>query len=299
MKLGNYDSPGDHPAGRARGAISRMGEGQAESNETVSSHLLVQRALPVFTLWRREVIRFVRQRSRVTGAFAQPLVFWLLLGGGLNASFRPAGAPSGTNYVEYFYPGTIALVLLFTAIFATISTVEDRKAGFLQGVLVAPVPRWSIVLGQALGGTTLAVLQGALFMLLAPLLGIALSFAALAATLAVMTIVALALTSLGLIIAWRMESTQGFHAIMNLILIPIWLLSGAFFPATGAPAPLRWLMLINPLTYGMAALRRCLYLRNPTAAGAVPAMVPALLVSVAFCVVAFVMAARSAQRSVA
>jgi len=252
--------------------------------------------LPAVALWRREVVRFVRQRSRVTGAFAQPLVFWLLLGGGLNASFRPAGA-AGTNYVEYFYPGTIALVLLFTAIFATISTVEDRREGFLQGVLVAPVPRWAIVLGQALGGTTLAVLQGALFMLLAPFLGIHVTLVSFVATLLVMTIVALALTSLGLIIAWRMESTQGFHAIMNLILIPIWLLSGAFFPAAGAPAPLYWLMTLNPLTYGMAALRRCLYMSNPVAAGPVPAMLPSLVISSVFCAVAFFVAVRTASRS--
>lgn len=254
-------------------------------------------ALPVFALWRREAVRFVRQRSRLTGAFAQPLVFWLLLGGGLNASFRPAGAPAGTNYVEYFYPGTIALVLLFTAIFSTISTVEDRHEGFLQGVLVAPVPRWSIALGQVLGGTTLAVVQGILFLALAPLAGIHLSLAAVAASIGVMIIIALGLTSLGLIIAWRMESTQGFHAIMNLILIPIWLLSGAFFPATGAPGPLRWLMLVNPLTYGMAALRRCLYLAQPLAAGAVPPLGTSLLISVVFCALAFWAAARSAERS--
>ena len=154
--------------------------------------------LPVVALWRREIVRFVRQRSRVTGAFAQPLVFWLLLGGGLNASFQPAGAAPGTSYVEYFYPGTIALVLLFTAIFATISTVEDRREGFLQGVLVAPVPRWAIVLGQALGGTSLAVLQGILFLLLAPLLGISLSFVSVLAMILVMLIVSLSLTSLGL-----------------------------------------------------------------------------------------------------
>jgi ABC-2 type transport system permease protein len=258
---------------------------------------MMQGLLPVFALWRREIVRFVRQRSRVTGAFAQPLVFWLLLGGGLNASFRPAGAAAGTNYVEYFYPGTIALVLLFTAIFATISTVEDRREGFLQGVLVAPVSRWSIVLGQALGGTTLAVVQGALFMLLAPFLGIHVTLGSFLATLVVMTVVALALTSLGLIIAWRMESTQGFHAIMNLILIPIWLLSGAFFPAAGAPAPLYWLMTLNPLTYGMAALRRCLYLSNPAAAGPVPALLPALVVSVVFCGVTFYAAVRTASRS--
>ncbi len=254
---------------------------------------------PIFALWRREVLRFVRQRSRVTGAFAQPLVFWLLLGGGLNASFRPAGAAPGTNYVEYFYPGTIALVLLFTAIFSTISTVEDRREGFLQGVLVAPVPRWAIVFGQALGGTSLAGLQGTVFLLMAPLLGIPLSLASVAATIGVMVVVALSLTSLGLIIAWRMESTQGFHAIMNLILLPIWFLSGAFFPATGTPALLHWLMTLNPLTYGMAALRQSLYLGKPAAAGAIPALAPSLAISVIFCIVAFVAAARSASRAAA
>jgi ABC-2 type transport system permease protein len=252
---------------------------------------------PIYTLWRREIVRFLRQRSRVTGAVAQPLVFWLLLGGGLNASFRPAGAASGTSYVVYFYPGTIVLILLFTAIFATISTVEDRKAGFLQGVLVAPVPRWAIVLGQALGGTTLAVLQGALLLLLAPLLGIALSPASLLASLAAMVIVGLSLTSLGLVIAWRMDSTQGFHAIMNLILLPIWFLSGAFFPPTGAPAPLQWLMAINPLTYGMAMLRRCLYLGDPTAAGPVPSLAVSSLVTVMFCALALWAATRIADRA--
>jgi len=192
--------------------------------------------LPIFALWRREMVRFVRQRSRVTGALAQPIVFWLLLGGGLNASFRPSGAPPGTNYVEYFYPGILLLlVLLFTAIFSTISTVEDRREGFLQGVLAAPVPRWAIVFGQALGGASLAVVQGMLLLCLAPVVGIPLSAASFLASAGVMIIVSLALTGMGLIIAWRMESTQGFHAIMNLILIPIWLLSGAFFPAIGAP----------------------------------------------------------------
>ncbi|HVN85108.1 MAG TPA: ABC transporter permease [Candidatus Binatia bacterium] len=253
--------------------------------------------LPVYTLWRREMVRFVRQRSRVTGALLQPLVFWLLLGGGLNASFRPAGSGDGLSYVAYFYPGMIALVLLFTAIFSTISTVEDRNAGFLQGVLVAPVPRWAVVLGQALGGATLAVAQGALCLLMAPLVGIALSPASVVATIVVMTIVAVGLTSLGLVIAWRMESTQGFHAIMNLILIPIWLLSGAFFPATGAPAPLKILMTLDPLTYGMAALRRTLYLADPGVVATVPPLLPSLAVSAAFGALALWGAARMAQRA--
>jgi len=251
---------------------------------------------PTLALVRREIVRFLRQRSRVTGALAQPIVFWLLLGGGLNASFQPAGAPSGISYVQYFYPGTLAMVLLFTAIFATISTVEDRKEGFLQGVLVAPIGRWEIVLGQCLGGTSLAVLQGGMCLAIAPLLGIPVTLMSLAATLGVITVIAIALNSLGLIIAWRMDSTQGFHAIMNLILLPIWVLSGALFPAEGAPAPLSWLMAANPLTYGVAALRRCLYLAEPGLAGDVPALLPSLAVTVAFAVVTFAAATVTANR---
>lgn len=217
----------------------------------------------VGTLWWREIIRFLRQRSRVTGAFAQPLVFWLLLGGGINASFRAPGALESGSYMAYFFPGVIAMVLLFTAIFATIAVVEDRQGGFLQGVLVAPVSRLSIVLGQALGCTTLAVGQGVLFLLLAPFVGF--SPTALGATLgvAVMVLVAFALANLGLVIAWRMDSTQGFHAVMNLLLLPMWILSGAFFPAAGAAGWLRWVMAINPLTYGVTALRRSLYVGGP------------------------------------
>ena len=226
----------------------------------------------VAALWWREIIRFVRQRSRLVGAFAQPLVFWVLLGGGFSASFRPPGTPADMGALQYFYPGIIGLVLLFTAIFATISTVEDRRAGFLQGVLVAPVPRTAIVLGQALGGAPLAVLQGLLFLALAPLAGVPLDAARVAAVTGVMALLAFALVNLGLFIAWRMESTQGFHAIMNLLLIPLWLLSGAFFPAAGAPRVLGWLMRVDPLTYGMAALRRCLYLGDAAAAAGLPGL---------------------------
>jgi ABC-2 type transport system permease protein len=239
-------------------------------------------ALTVMTLWWREITRFRRQRSRLFGALGQPLVFWLLLGGGLSASFRPPGASAKIGYMEYFYPGIIALVMLFTAIFATISVVEDRREGFLQGVLVAPVSRSSIVLGQALGATTLALLQGVLLLLLAPLVGITLSVGSVVAVIVVLFCLAFSLTNVGLIIAWRMQSTQGFHAIMNLLLFPLWLLSGAFFPATGVPRWLVWVMWINPLTYGMAALRRCLYLTQTHAAGAIPALAPALGVTVLF-----------------
>jgi ABC-2 type transport system permease protein len=245
----------------------------------------------VRSLWWREVIRFVRQPSRLVGALGQPVVFWLLLGGGLSASFRPPGAPAGTGYLAYLYPGILALVLLFTAIFATISVVEDRRAGFLQGVLVAPVSRGAIVLGQALGGTTLAVVQGVLFLALAPLAGLALEPGRLLGAVGVMAVVAFGLVNLGLVIAWRMDSTQGFHAIMNLVLIPIWLLSGAFFPAAGVPGPLAWVMRLDPLTYGLASLRACL---DP-AAGGLPALVPSLAVTLGFAALAWGAAVATAR----
>jgi ABC-2 type transport system permease protein len=267
-----------------------------QNRDDKTSHALRSAALAVLTLWWREMTRFLRQRSRWGSALAQPLVFWVLLGGGMQASFRPPDAPAGTGYMEYFYPGVLTLVMLFTAIFATIAIVEDRREGFLQGVMVAPVTRTSIVLGQALGSTTLALLQGVLFLLLAPLAGIPLRLASLLLVVVVLFCIAFTMTNLGLIIAWRMRSTQGFHAIMNLLLMPLWLLSGAFFPLTGAPFWLVWVMRCNPLTYGIAALRRSLYLAHPAAAGAIPALAPALGLTVFFGVVTLLAAVHTAAR---
>lgn len=254
-------------------------------------------ALAIFTLWQREIVRFLRQRSRVVGALVQPIVFWALLGGGLSGSFRPSGATAGTGYLEYFFAGTVALVLLFTAIFATISVVEDRRAGFLQGVLVAPVDRTAIILGQSLGATTLAVGQGLLFLALAPFAGVSLTLFRVVATAGTMALVAFGLTNLGLLIAWRMESTQGFHAIMNLVLLPIWFLSGAVFPASDAPAVLRWAMELDPLTYGLSALRRALYFGRETGVAGLPSLDVSLGVTAAFGVVTLLAATLVATRS--
>ncbi len=256
-----------------------------------------EKVLQAGTLWIREITRFRRQRSRVTGALLQPLVFWLLLGFGLKASFRPSGMPAGINYAQYFYPGVIVLVLLFTAIFATISTVEDRKEGFLQGVLVAPISRPTVLMGQALGSTTLALVQGIIFLVLAPFAGIHLSVLAILVSAAMMAIIAFALTSMGLVIAWRTESTQGFHAIMNLILLPIWMLSGAFFPLHGAPGWLEWTMRLNPLTYGMAALRSGLYLAEPETVTGVPHFGLSVAISIGFAGAAFLVATLVARRT--
>jgi ABC-2 type transport system permease protein len=224
------------------------------------------------------------------------VLFWLLLGSGLRASFQPPGLPAGAGYLQYLYPGVVALVLLFTAIFATISIVEDRQEGFLQGVLVAPVPRFLIVLGQALGGTTLALFQGALFLLLAPLAGIALRPGVAIGSLAAMALLALEMNGLGLIIAWRLDSTRGFHAVMNLILMPLWLLSGAFFPAEGAPAWLSTVMRINPLTYGVAVLRHALEPGGAPVPANLPPLAASIAVSLVCCAATLTLATRAARR---
>ncbi len=238
--------------------------------------------LPAATLWKRELVRFARDRHRLLGAILQPFVFWLLLGIGMSASFAPAGTSGTMSYLEYIYPGALLMVLLFTAIFSTISVVEDRREGFMQSVLVAPVSRSGVVIGKVMGGTTLAVLEGMVFLLFVYQLDIPVSPFALAATVAFLFLVGLALTGLGFAIAWQMASTAGFHAIMNLFLLPMWALSGALFPLSGVPEWLGWLMRINPLTYGVAGVRHALYLEAPELAGGIPPFEVCLLVTCLF-----------------
>lgn len=238
--------------------------------------------LPAATLWKRELVRFARDRHRLLGAILQPFVFWLLLGIGMSASFAPAGTSGTMSYLEYIYPGALLMVLLFTAIFSTISVVEDRREGFMQSVLVAPVSQSGVVIGKVMGGTTLAVLEGMVFLLFVYQLDIPVSPYALAATVAFLFLVGLALTGLGFAIAWQMASTAGFHAIMNLFLLPMWALSGALFPLSGVPEWLGWLMRINPLTYGVAGVRHALYLEAPELAGGIPPFEVCLLVTCLF-----------------
>lgn len=245
--------------------------------------------LASWTLLVRELTRFFRQRNRVMGAFGSPLIFWVLIGAGFSSSFRPPGAGANLSSLEYLFPGTMTLIILFTSIFSTISIIEDRREGFLQSVLVAPISSAAIVLGKILGGSAVAVMQAAVFLLLAPFAGIHMTLFSTLASIGVSVLLSFALTGLGFVIAWRMDSTQGFHAIMNLFLIPMWLLSGSFFPSAGAPAWLAWLMRLNPLTYGVAALRRTLYAPDALAGWSLPPLEMSLGITVLFGVAFFLL----------
>jgi len=253
---------------------------------------LRQWLLPTFALWRREMTRFLRQRNRVVGALATPVVFWLLIGSGLGENFIAPGIEGG--FMRYFFPGTVVLIILFTAIFSTVSVIEDRRDGFLQGVLVAPIPRASIVLGKCLGGMTLAAGQAAVFCLAAPWAGLPWDGAAVLRLAAALLLGGFALTAMGFVIAWPLESTQGFHVLMNLLLIPLWLLSGAFFPAregswTSAAAA------VNPLSYVTAAVRRAFY-GDGADLGLVPYYDTAMIATALFAAAMFLLSLRAVQR---
>jgi len=167
--------------------------------------------LPAFTLWWRELVRFYRQKSRVVGVIASPLLFWVVIGSGFGTSFRSGNAPGQQHYLDYFFPGALVMIVLFTSIFTMMSVIEDRKEGFLLSVLVAPVPRSAIVLGKVLGGTTLSAIQGLIFLVFAPLVGIHLDLVRFLLVVLVVFLVSFSLTAMGFAIAWPMDSSQAFR----------------------------------------------------------------------------------------
>jgi len=261
-----------------------------------------------WALAARELVRFFRQRTRIVGALGQPFIFWVLFGAGLRGSFQApewAGATGAEmSYQEYFFPGVAVMIVMFTAIFSTISIIEDRREGFLQGVLVAPIPRAAIVAGKLTGGSLLAIIQAALFLMIGPLL----SFVGLAPDfrlslgpvdwillIGFVTVMAYGLTALGYLLAWPMQSTQGFHAIMSVFLMPMWLLSGAFFP--GETGWVSWIIRINPLSYGVAGLRQLLYpAADWSIQGGLPSLGMCATVTVGFAAICSLLCVRMTER---
>jgi len=210
----------------------------------------------IYILWLRQVKKYFRARSRIIGALGQPLLFLLAFGFGFGQVFRQAGQG---NYIQFLGPGIVMMSILFTAVFSGIDLIWDRQFGFLKETMVAPVPRWQIMLGKTLGGATVAVFQGLIVFILALIVGfrfhnpLMLPLASLFAVL-----VAIIFTSLGVAIASRIEDMQGFQLIMNFLVMPIFFLSGALFPLQGLPAIMEVVTKIDPLTYGIDGLRGAL-----------------------------------------
>lgn len=259
----------------------------------------------------REGVRLLRQRGRIMGALATPVLLWLAIGVGLNDTFAADTLQNGgpgrhgstlaatgqdqaaIGYLEYFYPGMVLMMVLFTAIFSTISVIEDRREGFLQAVLVSPASRGAIVMGKVLGGAGVAALQGVALIAAWPLVGPFPGIPAMLGAAVLVFAIAVGLTALGLCFAWRMDSAAAYHGVMSLVLMPMWLLCGAVFPLATA-GPLKPLMYLNPLTYGYAALATLMH-GGSGLAGVAPSV--ALPVTAALLVAVLALAIRIAGRT--
>jgi ABC-2 type transport system permease protein len=206
----------------------------------------------IYIIWLRDLIRYIRQRSRLYGSIARPILWLFILGMGLRPSFQTV---EGFNYTQFIFPGIIAMTLIFTSIQSAISVIWDREFGFLKEILVAPVPRTAIALGKAFAGSTLSIMQGTLILIFAPLVNVPISWYRIIALIPAMFLISFALVGIGIIIASRMTSFEGFGTIMNFLVMPMFFLSGAMFPVSRLPAWLKVIVLINPLSYGVDLLR--------------------------------------------
>jgi ABC-2 type transport system permease protein len=213
----------------------------------------------IYTIWLREWKTFVREKARIVGMIGQPLLYLLIVGKGISASMSINGAPGGIDYLKFMYPGILGMSILFTSIFSAVSIIWDREFGFLKEVLVAPVPRWGVAIGKSLGGATVAMIQSLILIVLAPFVGIELSFVMVLQLLLLAFLISFAITSLGVVIAARMESMQGFQMVMNFLVMPLYFLSGGMFPVEKAPDWMKFLMKLDPLTYGVDALRNVVF----------------------------------------
>lgn len=214
-------------------------------------------------LLRRELVRMVRQPSRIIATLGTVGLFWLVIGSGLSGSFVMAG-DGETGYGSYLVPGMVTMGVLFGTVFASISLIQDRHSGFLQSALVSPAARWSCVAAKALAGALVGGAQSLLILLAGLLAGIDAGVMGFVAATVATTVTAFGVVSLGLALAWWVDSVSGFHGLMNLVLTPMWLLSGALFPVTGASDWLAWVMRVNPLHWCTLAMGDALGIGNAT-----------------------------------
>jgi len=220
--------------------------------------------ITIFTIWQREIIRYGRDKTRIVATFVQPLMFLAIFGTGLRQTL--ATGDFGLDFLQFMYPGIIAMSVMGVAFFSTISTVWDREFGFLKEILVAPVRRSAIVLGKVFGAASLAAFQALILLGLSPLIGVKIQLLALPGLLFFMILIGLAIAALGLLIASLMKTTESFGLIMQILIFPMFFMSGAFFPLNSAPIWMRTLSGFNPLSYGVDALRQILQANQATPA---------------------------------
>lgn len=222
------------------------------NNTDVTPHQLNTNILKaMYVLWWRDMKRYLQDKYRIIASLAMPLMYLVVLGTGLSPVFKSAN----TSYISFLFPGIIAMTVLFTGVFFGFSIIWDREFGFLKAVLVAPIPRWAIAIGKSISGATIATIQGLMILVLSPFIGVRLSIEQVVAMFVLIILIAFAMSSIGVMIAARMRSMEGFQMIMSFLLMPMFFLSGAMFPIDNAPLWLQAASSFDPLTYGVSALR--------------------------------------------
>lgn len=207
----------------------------------------------IYTIWLRETKRYIRYRSRIVTSVVTPLLWLIIFGTGLGAAIRFGGVAGG--YQQFIFPGIVGQTVLFTSIFSGVSVIIDRQYGFLKEILVAPISRPSVVMGKSLGISTACLIQGVILLLLSFIVGIQMTITCFLVSVVLIVLISLGLAGLGLMIASFTDSMEGFNLILSFIVLPMFLLSGALFPITGLPSWLQFAVYLNPLTYGVDALR--------------------------------------------
>lgn len=210
----------------------------------------------LYTIWLRELIRYWRDKIRIVTTLVQPLMFLAIFGVGLSSTLSQQNF--GVSFIKYMYPGIIAMGVMGVAFFSTISTVWDREFGFLKEILVAPVSRTSIAIGKTLGAMTISITQAVLLFLIAPLVGIEITGGMIPGIIMLTVLLGFAISGIGLLIASLMKSMESFGLIMQILIFPMFFLSGAFFPLTDVPVWMSVIARINPLSYGVEGLRSIL-----------------------------------------
>lgn len=218
---------------------------------------LARNLFTVAMIWRREMVRFLRSRVRIVTGLAQPVLFLFVLGVGLGPVIGERGI-EGVSYQAFLFPGVLVMSIMFTAMFSAISIVWDREFGFLREMLVAPVSRASLVLGKAAGSASIAVLQGALLLLAAPIVDVDLSLLDALAMIGLLMLLAFSIVAFGIVVASRMQRVESFQVVMGFVINPMLFLSGALFPLQGLPTWLSVAAKANPITYGVDPVRRVL-----------------------------------------
>lgn len=215
----------------------------------------------IFAIWQRDIIKFFRDRARLFGSFTMPILFLVIFGSGMSGTMnymisRGSGGSADFNYVEFIFPGIVAMTLLMTSIFSSLSVIQDKEFGYMREILVSPISRVNIAIGKVLGSSTVALMQGLLMFVLVPFIGISIDPVSILPLIPIMFVIACALSSLGLLVASILKSSQGFQMFVQILVMPMIFLSGALFPINNMPAWMNFLVTINPVTYGVDLIKK-------------------------------------------